>query len=227
MTKQRSLNSLYYKAMGLFQNRPQTSDPVNYVSIGMSKTLLFVGLGNIGDEYDGTRHNIGFACLDSFIKANNFDNWINKKDLKCYLSSGRLGDTKVYCIKPTTFMNLSGQAVQAVAAFYKIQPEHVVVVHDELDIDFGQIRMRTGGSAAGHNGIKSVTGQLSTEEYGRVRVGIGPKSPARIPSEKFVLQAFNADEQVQLSNLTQESNAILSEIAFSSSVPTETRSFLI
>jgi len=213
--------------MGLFQNRPQTSDPVNYVTIGMNKTVLLVGLGNIGNEYDGTRHNIGFDCLDAFVKANSLDDWILKKDLKCQMSTGRLGETRVIAIKPTTFMNLSGEAVQAVANFYKIPMDSIVVVHDELDIDFGQIRLRIGGSAAGHNGIKSVTQMLGTEDYGRVRIGIGPKKPARIASEKFVLQAFSEDEREQQGNLTREVNAILSEYVYGGSLPNETRSFLI
>ena len=213
--------------MALFQNRPQTSDPVNYVTIGMNKTALLVGLGNIGSEYQGTRHNIGFDCVEQFAKTNNFDAWILKKNLKCQLASGRIGETKVYCIKPTTFMNLSGEAVQAVAQFYRIPLENIVVIHDELDVEFGQIRMRTGGGAAGHNGIKSVTQSLGTEEYGRVRIGIGPKKPARIPSEKFVLQAFSDDEQAQLRNLTQEVNAVLSEYAYNGQLNAETRSFLV
>ncbi len=213
--------------MGLFQNRPQTSDPVNYVTIGMNKTVLLVGLGNIGKEYDNTRHNIGFACLDSFVKANSLDDWMLKKDLKCHLASGRVGEVRVIAIKPTTFMNLSGEAVQAIASFYKIPPANIVVVHDELDINFGQIRLRLGGSAAGHNGIKSVTQLLGTEDYGRVRIGIGPKHPARIASEKFVLQSFSADEQAQLKNMTQEVNAILSEYVYSGTLPNETRSFLV
>ncbi len=213
--------------MGLFQNRPQTSDPVNYVTIGLNKTILIVGLGNIGAEYDQTRHNIGFACVDAFVAANNdMEGWIAKKDLKCLMSSGRLGETKVIAIKPTTFMNLSGVAVQAVCNFYKIHPENIVVVHDELDIDFGQLRLRIGGSAAGHNGIKSVTDHIG-ENYGRIRVGIGPKKPARIKSEDFVLQKFNADEQTQISNLIREVNAILSEYIYGSGLPTETRSFLV
>jgi PTH1 family peptidyl-tRNA hydrolase len=212
--------------MGLFQNRPQTSDPVNYVTIGMNKTMLIVGLGNIGAEYDGTRHNIGFACVDAFARTNTMDAWILKKDLKCHLSSGRIGEVRVFVMKPTTFMNLSGEAVQAVAAFYKIPLTNILIVHDELDVDFGQLRLRVGGSAAGHNGIKSVS-QHMTEDYGRIRIGIGPKHPARIPSEKFVLQAFSTDEQTQIPNLTQEVNAILSEYVYGGTLPTETRSFLV
>ncbi len=210
------------------QKRPIIGDGIQLYSMGMAKNVLVVGLGNIGSDYDDTRHNIGFLCLDSFVASQDgMEAWINKKDLKCHLASGRLGDTRIYAIKPTTFMNLSGEAVQAAATFYKIPPENIIVVHDELDVDFGQMRMRLGGSAAGHNGIKSVTQCLGTDEYGRIRIGIGPKKPARIPSEKFVLQSFNEDEQSQLRNLVQEVNAVLSEYAYSGQLNAETRSFLV
>ncbi|MEO7364094.1 MAG: aminoacyl-tRNA hydrolase, partial [Candidatus Saccharimonadales bacterium] len=200
--------------------------PVNYVTIGMNKTMLIVGLGNIGAEYDGTRHNIGFDCVDAFAKTNSLDAWILKKDLKCRLTTGRIGEVRVYAIKPTTFMNLSGEAIQAVASFYRIPVENTVVVHDELDIDFGQLRLRVGGSAAGHNGIKSVSQHIG-EDYARIRIGIGPKHPARIASEKFVLQAFSAEEQAQIANMTQEVNAVLSEFVYGGQLPNETRSFLV
>jgi PTH1 family peptidyl-tRNA hydrolase len=198
-----------------------------YYQLGLNKTVLLVGLGNSGKEYDLTRHNVGFLCLDEFVrKSDEMDDWVQKKDLKSLQSSGQFGDTRVIAIKPTTFMNLSGEAVQAAANFYKIQPSNILVVHDELDIDFGQIRMRTGGSAAGHNGIKSVSQQIG-EDYGRVRIGIGPKTPARIKSENFVLQKFNEEEQTQLSNLTQEVNAVLSEYIYGSQLPHETRNFIV
>ena len=213
--------------MALFQRKPQTSDPKMFYSIGLNKTVLLVGLGNPGKEYDGTRHNIGFECLDHFVEtADEMDAWIQKKDLKCVVSSGQMSDTRVIAVKPQTFMNLSGEAVQAVAHFYKLNPADIVVVHDELDVDFGQIRLRVGGSSAGHNGIKSVTQHLS-EEYGRVRVGIGPKRPARIKSEDFVLQKFSEEEKAQLGALKREVNAILTEYVFGNGLPNETRSFLL
>lgn len=212
--------------MGLFQNRPQVSDPVNYVTVGLNKTILIVGLGNIGKQYDGTRHNIGFAAVDSFVAKQQLGDWMEKKDMKCHLASGKLGESRVIVIKPTTLMNLSGDAVQAVAHFYKISPQNIAVVHDELDIDFGQIRTRVGGSAAGHNGIKSVSKQLGDENYGRIRVGIGPKTPAQMDSSDFVLQKFSEKEQSDMSALLRETDAILSEFAFGSPIAAETRSFL-
>lgn len=213
--------------MALFQRRPQVSDPINFVTVGLNKTVLVVGLGNPGQEYDGTRHNIGFACLDYFVEKNtDMGSWLAKKDLKCLISTGRMGETRVLAIKPTTFMNLSGEAAQAVSDFYKIHPNQTIVVHDELDIPFGQIRTRTGGSSAGHNGIKSFIEHVG-EDFGRVRIGVGPKTPEQIDSADFVLGKFSKDQQMELDSLQRETNAILTEYVFSGQLPTETRSFLL
>jgi PTH1 family peptidyl-tRNA hydrolase len=213
--------------MALFQRRPQTSDPVNYYSVGLSKNILIVGLGNPGKEYDLTRHNVGFFVVDEFVaKTDEMENWINKKDLKCQMSGGRIGDKRIIAMKPATFMNLSGEAVQAVADFYKIHPDNIVVIHDELDIDFGQIRLRKGGSSAGHNGVKSVTKHI-TADYGRIRIGIGPKTPEQTSSEDFVLQKFSEAEQGQLPNLSKEVLAILSEYIYGDQLPHDTRTFLV
>jgi PTH1 family peptidyl-tRNA hydrolase len=212
--------------MSLFTNRPQSSDPVNYVTLGLNKTLLIVGLGNIGKEYDNTRHNIGFAVVDEFVRKNDLGGWTEKKDLKCHLASGQLGETRVMVVKPATLMNLSGEAVLAVAQFYKIPPQSIVVVQDELDIDFGQIRTRIGGSSAGHNGIKSVSKLLGDENYGRIRIGIGPKHPVQMDSADFVLQKFSDKEQKETPALLKEATAILSEYIYGGQLATETRSFL-
>lgn len=213
--------------MAWLQKRPQVSDPQMFYTLGLNKTILLVGLGNPGKEYEMTRHNIGFICLDEFVKkTDGMDDWINKKDMKCLISSGRIGDSKVIAIKPTTYMNLSGEAVQAVSHFYKIHPDNMLVVHDELDIEFGSIRLRIGGSSAGHNGIKSVTGVMG-EDYGRVRIGIGPKRPEKMKSEDFVLQKFSKEEQEQLPNLIKEVTAILSEYVYGGVLPNETRSFIV
>lgn len=213
--------------MAWLQKRPQVSDNVQYFSSSLGKTVLLVGLGNPGSEYDLTRHNAGFYCLDHFVDSTGeMAGWVNKKDLKALQSQGQFGDTRVYAIKPTTFMNLSGTSVQAVASFYKVPAERIVVIHDELDIDFGNIRLREGGSSAGHNGIKSVTEQIG-EDFGRVRIGIGPKKPARMDSADFVLQKFSAAEQKQLPNLAKEVTAILTEYLYGGQLPHDTRSFIV
>lgn len=213
--------------MSLFQRKPQFGDSIQYYTLGQHRTILIVGLGNIGNEYERTRHNVGFVAVDRFAKDYDFPAWVDKKDLKCHFSQGQLGETKVIVIKPTTLMNLSGEAVRAVVNFYKISPENIVVVHDELDIPFGQIRTRFGGSSAGHNGIKSVTQHIS-EEYGRVRIGIGPKQPEQMDSADFVLAKFNAEQEEQMRDLTREVSSILSEYVYSGTkLPAETRSFII
>lgn len=213
--------------MSWLTRRPQSSDPMNYYTVGLNKNVLLVGLGNPGKKYEFTRHNAGFICVDEFVaKTDEMEKWVEKKDLKCLMSTGLLGDTRVIAVKPTTYMNESGQAVQAAANFYKIIADNVVVLHDELDIDFGQIRLRVGGSSAGHNGIKSVTKHIG-EGYGRVRIGVGPKKPASIKAEDFVLQKFSAEQQKELPNMRREVLAILTEYIYGGQLPHETRSFLI
>ena len=216
--------------MGWLQKMPQASPATQLYSLptwGQNRTVLLVGLGNPGRDYAATRHNIGFTCLDDFVKANEeMGAWAPKKALKAEVSEGRLGSTRVIALRPTTFMNLSGEAVQATHAFYKIPLENILVVHDELDITFGQIRLRVGGSSAGHNGIKSVT-QTVGEQYGRLRIGIGPKRPADIDSADFVLQPFTKEERAQLPNLIREVNAILTEYVYSGQLPHETRNFIV
>ncbi|HET7301730.1 MAG TPA: aminoacyl-tRNA hydrolase [Candidatus Saccharimonadales bacterium] len=212
--------------MALFYRQPKASDNIQFYTLGQNKTVLIVGLGNMGKQYSGTRHNIGFEVLDAFAKANDFPDWIEKKDLKSHFTSAVLGDTKTILIKPTTFMNLSGEAVQATASFYKIAPENIVVVHDELDIPFGQIRTRVGGSAAGHNGIKSVMQHMG-ETFGRVRIGVGPKDPPQIDSADFVLARFSKEQEAQMPQLLKEASAILSERAYGDQLLAETRSFLL
>jgi PTH1 family peptidyl-tRNA hydrolase len=214
--------------MSLFQRRPQLSDPIQFqYTTGLQRTVLLVGLGNPGKEYVGTRHNIGFETLDAFVaKTEGMGEWTDKKSLKCQLVSGQVGQTRVYAIKPETFMNNSGEAVQAVMAYYKIPLDKIVLIYDELDVKFGNIRTRIGGSSAGHNGIKSVTQHIG-EETGRIRIGIGPKKPAQMESSDFVLAKFSPQEAKQLPNLKREVSAILSEYLFSTQLPAETRDFLV
>ncbi len=212
--------------MGLFQRLPQATKPQLY-SIGLNKTVLLVGLGNPGKQYEGTRHNIGFTCLDDFASQTDCPTWMNKSDLKSELTQVTIRDTRVFLIKPTTFMNLSGEAVQAVASFYKIPTEQVVVVHDELDIDFGTIRTRMGGASAGHNGIKSIIESIG-DNFGRVRVGIGPKQPEEIDGADFVLAKFTDEQQKQLGALKKEVAAVLSEFVYGDGqLPADTRNFIV
>ncbi len=211
--------------MGLFQKKPQVSSSAPLYTLGLQKNLIIVGLGNPGKEYDGTRHNIGFTTVDALASKLEFPAWVEKKDLKCLITFQTINDTRAILVKPTTFMNLSGEAVQAVAHFYKIQEESIIVVHDELDIPFGQIRLRRGGSAAGHNGVKSLIEHLG-ENFGRVRIGIQNDIAAKADSKDFVLGKFTKEEQEHLPELLRETNAILSEYIHGQPVTAETRTFL-
>lgn len=213
--------------MGLFSKKPvQHSASAPLYTLGSQKTVLIVGLGNPGQEYAGTRHNIGFDCVDDFVERNSeFSGWIIKKDLACAMTSGTMGSTRVIVIKPTTFMNESGRAVQAVSNFYKIPVSQILVVHDELDIPFGQIRTRQGGGTAGHNGLKSIISHCG-EAFGRVRIGIDSQHRTKTEEKDFVLKSFSRDEQTKTSALKTEVNAILTEYIYGSGqLLAETRSF--
>lgn len=210
--------------MALFQRKQQPEIEVRYnVGFGFEKTKLIVGLGNPGAEYDLTRHNTGFLVLDRLAQAEN-GSWSEKKSLKSLIADIKIGSMRLILCKPQTFMNLSGEAVRAVQQFYKITNADTIVVYDELDIDFGKIRTAIGGSAAGHNGVKSLIRHLG-EDFGRIRVGIGPKSPEQIDSADFVLQKFSKDEQARLRDMFTEVIVLINEAVFGGELKPETRSF--
>ncbi len=211
--------------MALFQKKPHVSSSAPLYTLGLNKTILVVGLGNIGKDYENTRHNIGFETINDFIKLQNFPEWVNKRDLKAHITSGNIGSARVIAARPTTFMNLSGAAVQAVENFYKINPTDIVVIHDELDIPFGQIRTRLGGGSAGHKGVESVSERIGPDYY-RIRIGIGSEQSAKIDSANFVLDKFNPDELNQMDLLKREVNSMLTEFIVGGTMPNETRRFV-
>jgi PTH1 family peptidyl-tRNA hydrolase len=158
---------------------------------------LFVGLGNPGAKYAGNRHNIGFMALDRIASDHGFGPWQVK--FKGLISEGRLGAEKVLLLKPQTFMNLSGESVQAAMAFYKIAIGDITVFHDELDLAPGKCRVKTGGGHAGHNGLRSIHAHLG-EAYHRVRLGIGhPGHKDAVAA--YVLNDFAKVEQDWLEDL--------------------------
>ena len=152
---------------------------------------LIVGLGNIGDKYVFTRHNVGFMLIDSIALNSNLTFRENSR-LKSIMTNLRTGVEDYLLIKPTTFMNLSGEAVRAVMDYYKIPVEDVLIVYDDISLELGKIRFRANGSDGGHNGIKSVIKHLGTSNVARLKIGIGPQP--NLPSEVFVLQNFSKDE---------------------------------
>ncbi|HMT56259.1 MAG TPA: aminoacyl-tRNA hydrolase [Candidatus Saccharibacteria bacterium] len=201
--------------MGLFDRKKTSyyeSQPL--YTLGNSQTLLVVGLGNAGKQYTQNRHNAGFMTVDRYHDSHDFSDWIEKKDLRCLMAIGDVGSTRVILIKPTTMMNLSGEAVQKVMHFYKLQGADTLVVYDELDIDFGVIRTRNGGSSGGHNGIKSLLAHTD-DTFGRIRIGIGPNPPAggskKISTANFVLQDFSPEQKEALPKIIREACAMIDE----------------
>ena len=153
---------------------------------------LIAGLGNPGPEYAGNRHNAGFMVAD--LLAERMGARFTRDRSRAAVTTGRLAGFPVTLAKPLTFMNLSGRPVAALRTFYKIPPERIVVVHDELDLPFAAIRLKQGGGDNGHNGLRSVTAALGTREYFRVRVGIG-RPPGRMDPADFVLHDFSTAER--------------------------------
>jgi peptidyl-tRNA hydrolase, PTH1 family len=155
---------------------------------------LIVGLGNPGREYEHTRHNSGFRVVDKLAAQEGWK-W-NERRGRAILASGTLGLEKVVLAKPITYMNLSGEAVGELARWYKVRPEDMLIIYDELDLPVGRVRLRPGGSAAGHNGMKSIMHSLHTDAIPRLRVGIGHPTNAHIQGKDHVLGVPPTDENI-------------------------------
>lgn len=155
--------------------------------------FLVVGLGNPGREYENTRHNIGFMAADKIFGRYPFGDFKAKFD--GLIAEGQIGKEKVLLLKPQTFMNLSGNSVVKAALFYKILPENVIVIHDDIDLEFGRLKAKIGGGAAGHNGLKSIDANI-TPLYNRIRIGVGRPAHAGFEMADYVLGHFSkADEK--------------------------------
>ncbi len=160
--------------------------------------ILLVGLGNPTPDSQDNRHNIGFKIIDAINKK--FGLSKQKPKFKGLLTTGSISNKKIYAIKPLTFMNNSGICIRVLIEYFKINVDDVIVFHDDLDIDFGKIKTKFGGSAAGHNGIASID-KFIGKDYSRVRIGIG-KPNLKIAASDFVLNNFNEDEKIELSKTT-------------------------
>jgi peptidyl-tRNA hydrolase, PTH1 family len=160
--------------------------------------FLVVGLGNPGKEYAGNRHNVGFMVAD-VIAGRAGAKFGRHKRAVADVAEGRLGfgGPRLILAKPLTYMNLSGGPVTALANFYKIAPDHIVAIHDELDLPYGQIRTKVGGGEGGHNGLRSMSRSLGTKDYARVRFGIG-RPPGRQDPADYVLSDFSSAERKEL-----------------------------
>lgn len=164
-------------------------------SVSETNLHLVVGLGNPGDKYALTRHNIGFQFLDFLASRHRL--LFSQSKWRAQTVRASLWGHSVLLVKPDTFMNLSGQAVAALAGFYQVPAERILVIHDDIDLEVGRVRIVKARGAGGHNGIRSIIEHLGDRDFVRVRVGVG-RPPGQVPVEHYVLSRFNADESTQI-----------------------------
>lgn len=174
---------------------------------------LIVGLGNPGEKYSKVRHNLGFVVVDELGKRvkGQGESWKYKEKFKSEILNFTLNASPLTLVKPQTFMNKSGMAVSLIANFYKIAPENIIVIHDELDLPLGKIKVRLGGAAAGHHGVESIIEALGTDQFIRVRLGIGnlrtqsgERKGQTISAEKFVLEPFLHSEKSPVKHMIKQ-----------------------
>lgn len=172
---------------------------------------LIVGLGNPGDKYLKTRHNLGFMVLDDWVKKINAGEWQMEEKFNSEVLKFDHNSDQIILIKPQTFMNSSGMSVAGVANYFKVSPDDVVVIHDDLDLVLGRIKVRQGGAAAGHHGVESIIDALGTDQFIRVRLGIGNERShsgehkrVTFNAEHFVLESFMPDEHSKLKHLIKQ-----------------------
>ena len=168
----------------------------------MAEPLLVVGLGNPGPNYAKTRHNLGFMVVDILADRMGEKFKVHKRS-GAEVATGRLGGKPVVLARPRVYMNESGRQVGPLAKFYSVAPADVIIVHDELDIDFGRIRLKFGGGVAGHNGLRSVSSAFGSNDFQRVRVGVG-RPPGQKSGAAFVLENFNSRERTEVPTICEQ-----------------------
>jgi PTH1 family peptidyl-tRNA hydrolase len=168
----------------------------------VAEPLLVVGLGNPGPDYAKTRHNLGFVVADILADRIGSGFKVHKRS-GAEVATGRIAGRSVVLAKPRTYMNESGRQVGPLAKFYSVAPADVIILHDELDIDFGRIRLKFGGGVAGHNGLRSVSSALGTNDFQRVRIGVG-RPPGRKSGATFVLENFTATERPEVPTICEQ-----------------------
>ncbi|MBD3327883.1 aminoacyl-tRNA hydrolase [Candidatus Peregrinibacteria bacterium] len=179
---------------------------------------IILGLGNPGPEYSKTRHNSGFLVLDKFAELNEFPNFKPEKKFRADVSVGFVNNEKIILAKPTTYMNLSGYAALQLRDFFKVKNDDIWVVYDDLDLQFGKIRVRPSGSAGTHNGLKSIIQTLNATDIPRFRIGIesrGHMTEPKISTNSFVLSKYSKEESLLLNNVLENaSKAVLHGIKY-------------
>ncbi|MCL2565234.1 MAG: aminoacyl-tRNA hydrolase [Defluviitaleaceae bacterium] len=183
--------------------------------------LIIAGLGNPEKDYRNTRHNIGFETLNKFVYDHNLA--FNKAKFRSHIAEGVVFGKKILLLKPQTYMNLSGEAIRDALIFYKLEPENLIVIYDDIALDVGEVRIRKQGSAGSHNGMKSIVYQLECDVFTRIRVGIGAKPPGYTLSN-YVLSRFSKNEtEAMIEGVTKATDAL--EIILKDSVDTAMNKF--
>lgn len=176
------------------------------LSVGAPEFLV-VGLGNPDKKYTFTRHNSGFLCVDMLAEKYGFA--VNKLKFKSLLGDAEIGGHRCLVLKPQTFMNLSGEAVRDAAQFYKIPPERIIVLFDDISLDVGKIRIRRKGTDGGHNGIKNIIYHLNSDRFPRIKIGVGKKPHPDFDLADWVLSEFKKDEEAPLKDALEHACAAL------------------
>ncbi len=170
---------------------------------------LLVGLGNIGQEYELTRHNFGFLLFDQIVKDHNLHG--QSKKFKSEVFAGEISGKKILALKPQTFMNNSGIAISEAATFFKIEPKNILVLHDEVDLDFGKVKVKIGGGNAGHNGLKSID-EIIGKDYMRLRLGVGRPENKNFSTADYVLGKFSTEELLAAAKINEKISKLIGEL---------------
>ena len=176
--------------------------------------VLIIGLGNPGTKYKKTRHNIGFRVLDEFQNENNFPDFEFSKKFNSLISDGIIKKKTILLAKPQTFMNNSGRTVKGLINFYKIKSSNIIVVHDDIDLVFGTIKISEKRGSAGHKGVESIIKELRTKDFTRLRIGIRDKKLKYKNTEKYVLEKFTEQEEQDLKKIIKQSIEALKSINY-------------
>ena len=195
------------------EKKTRTAQPIEW---------LVVGLGNPGRKYDNTRHNTGFRVMDALCREHNVT--CDRARFQALTGEAVLGGKRVLLVKPQTFMNLSGAAVEEAASFYKIPPEHILVIFDDISLPVGTLRIRPKGSAGGQNGVKDIIAQLGSQEFPRIKVGIGGKPHPDYDLADWVLSTIRPDEQEAMDDAVHRAVLAVSEL-LENGVPAATQKF--
>jgi PTH1 family peptidyl-tRNA hydrolase len=203
-------NTPFTFKLGWNQTRSKPEQKFEFSDDDQNFIKVIVGLGNIGKKFEGTRHNIGFEVIGEFAKTEDFPKFTENKKFFGSTSEKFTNGKKIILLKPNTLMNLSGKSVQAIKDFYNLSAKDITVIHDELDFEFGKVKLKLGGEGkSSHNGIRDIVSKIGSTDFKRIRFGVKNEDLEKIPTKKFVLTKFNKQEQSELDKLIKIATDII------------------